>query len=97
MNTYIMDALGRIKRDLLANETFTFKTADEITSRLEMIKMEIEQHIANMQKSEKYNNILYHAENAVQKLSEIIDLLEELPYDGTLASEIIELIDDIHY
>ena len=50
-----------------------------------------------MQKSEKYNNILYHAENAVQKLSEIIDLLEELPYDGTLASEIIELIDDIHY
>ena len=42
MNTYIMDALGRIKRDLLANETFTFKTADEITSRLEMIKMEIE-------------------------------------------------------
>ena len=32
---------------------------------------------------------------AENKLAEILDLLEELPYDSTLSGKILELIDDI--
>ena len=97
MNTYIMDALNRFKRILSSDEVLSFESIDSITGEFEMMKMEIEQHITNMPQDEKYKNIRCSAQNAVQKLSEILDLLEELPYDKELADEILELIDDISY
>ena len=97
MNTYIMDALNRFKRILSSDEVLSFESIDSIIGEFEMMKLEIEQHITNMPQDEKHQNIRCSAQNAVQKLSEILDLLEELPYDKELAGEILELIDDISY
>ena len=97
MNTYIMDALSKFKNILSAEDGLSFEIVDSITGEFEMMKMEIEQHITNMPQDEKYKNIRCSAQNAVQKLSEILNLLEELPYDKELVSEILELIDDITY
>ena len=97
MNTYIMDALSRFKSILSSDEVLSFESIDSIIGEFEMMKLEIEQHITNMPQDEKHQNIRCSAQNAVQKLSEILDLLEELPYDKELADEILELIDDISY
>jgi hypothetical protein len=97
MNTYITDSLKRIKIILLSNDQPSSESIDAMIGELEMMKMEIEQHITNMPQNEKYKNIRCSAENTVQKLSEILDLLEELPYDKKLVCEIIELIDEINY
>lgn len=97
MNTYIMNALKRIKTILLSDEQLSFESIDPTVGELEMMKMEIEQHITNMPQNEEQKNIRCSAENAVQKLSEILDLLEELPNDKELVYEIIELIEDIGY
>ena len=97
MNTYIMDALSKFKNILSAEDGLSFEIVDSITGEFEMMKMEIEQHITNMPQDEKYKNIRCSAQNAVQKLSEILNLLEELPYNKELVSEILELIDDITY
>ena len=97
MNTYIMDTLSRFKSILSSDEVLSFESIDSIIGEFEMMKMEIEQHITNMPQDEKHKNIRCSAQNAVQKLSEILDLLEELPYDKELADEILELIDDISY
>ncbi len=70
---------------------------DAAICELEMRKMEIEQHINNMPQNEEYKNIRCSTENTVQKLSEILDLLEELPYNKYLVCEIIELIEEINY
>ena len=97
MNTYIMDTLSRFKSILSSDEVLSFESIDSIIGEFEMMKLEIEQHITNMPQDEKHQNIRCSAQNAVQKLSEILDLLEELPYDKELADEILELIDDINY
>ena len=97
MNPYIMDALSKFKNILSAEDGLSFEIVDSITGEFEMMKMEIEQHITNMPQDEKYKSIRCSAQNAVQKLSEILDLLEELPYNKELVSEILELIDDITY
>ena len=97
MNTYIMDTLSRFKSILSSDEVLSFESIDSIIGEFEMMKLEIEQHITNMPQDEKHQNIRCSAQNAVQKLSEILDLLEELPYDKELADEILELIDDISY
>ena len=97
MNTYIMNELKRIKMILLSNEQPSFEAIDSAIGELEMMKMEIEQHITNMPQEEEYKNIHCSAGNTVQKLSEILDLLEELPNDKELVYEIIELIEDIGY
>ena len=97
MNIYIMDALSKFKNTLSSNEVLSFETIDEITGRFEMMKMEIEQHITNMPQDENHKSIRCSAQNAVQKLAEILNLLEELPYDRALVPEILELIDDINY
>ena len=97
MNTYIMDTLSRFKSILSSDEVLSFESIDSIIGEFEMMKLEIEQHITNMPQDEKHQNIRCSAQNAVQKLSEILDLLEELPYDKELAGEILELIDDISY
>ena len=97
MNTYIMTELKRIKLMLLSNEQPSFEAIDSAIGELEMMKMEIEQHITNMPQKEEYKNIRCTAENTVQKLSEILDLLEELPYDKKLVCEIIELLEEINY
>lgn len=97
MNTYIMNELKRIKMMLLSNEQPSLEAIDSAISELEMLKMEIEQHITNMPQKEEYKNIRCSAENTVQKLSGILDLLEELPYDKKLVCEIIELLEEINY
>ena len=97
MNIYIMDALSKFKNTLSSNEVLSFETIDEITGRFEMMKMEIEQHITNMPQDENHKSIRCSAQNAIQKLAEILGLLEELPYDRALVPEILELIDDINY
>ena len=97
MNTYIMDALSKFKNILSSNKELSFETVDEMVGEFEMMKMEIEQHITNMPQDENHKNIRYSAQNAVQKLAEILNLLEELPYDRALVPEILELIDDINY
>ena len=97
MNTYIMNELKRIKMMLLSNEQPSFEAIDSAIGEFEMMKMEIEQHITNMPQKEEYKNIRCSAENTVQKLSEILDLLEELPYDKKLVCEIIELLEEINY
>ena len=97
MNTYIMDVLNRFKTILSSDEVLSFESIDSIIGELEMMKMEIEQHITNMPQDEKLKSISCSAQNAVQKLSEILDLLEEPPNEKELADEILELIDDISY
>ena len=97
MNTYIMNSLKRIKTILLSAEQIPFEVIDSITGELEMMKMEIEQHITNMPLNEEYKNTHCAAENAVQKLSEVLELLEELPGDKELIHELVELIEDIEY
>ena len=97
MNTYITDALSRFKSILSSDEELSCEIIDSMTGEFEMMKMEIEQHIANMPQDEKHQHIRCAAQNTVHKLSEILDLLEELPYDGKFLGEILELIDDISY
>ena len=97
MNTYIMNALSKFKNTLSSNKELSFETVDEMVGEFEMMKMEIEQHITNMPQDENHKNIRCSAQNTVQKLAEILNLLEELPYDRALISKILELIDDISY
>ena len=97
MNTYIMNALSKFKNTLSSNKELSFETVDEMVGEFEMMKMEIEQHITNMPQDENHKNISCSAQNTVQKLAEILNLLEELPYDRALISKILELIDDISY
>ena len=97
MNTYIMNALSKFKNTLSSNKELSFETVDEMVGEFEMMKMEIEQHITNMPQDENHKSIRCSAQNTVQKLAEILNLLEELPYDRALISKILELIDDISY
>ena len=97
MNTYIMNALSKFKNTLSSNKELSFETVDEMVGEFEMMKMEIEQHITNMPQDETHKSIRCSAQNTVQKLAEILNLLEELPYDRALISKILELIDDISY
>ena len=97
MNTYITDSLKRIKIILLSNDQPSSESIDAMIGELEMMKMEIEQHITNMPQNEKYKNIRCSAEYAIEKLSQILDLLEEFPHDKKLVCEIVELIEEINY
>ena len=97
MNTYITNSLKRIKAILVSSEQPSAESIDSTIGELEMMKMEIEQHITNMPQKEEYKNIRCSAECALEKLSQILDLLEEFPYDKELVCEIVELIDEINY
>lgn len=97
MNTYIMNELKKIKMMLLSNEQPSFEAIDSTIGELEMMKMEIEQHITNMPQKEEYKKIRCSAERTIEKLSQILDLLEELPHDKKLVCKIVELIEEISY
>ena len=97
MNTYITDSLKRIKAILVSDEQPSVEFIDSTIGELEMMKMEIEQHITNMPQEEEWKNIRCSAEDTTEKLSQILDLLEELPYDKKLVCEIVELIEEISY
>ena len=97
MNTYIMDSLSKFKSLLSSDKALTSEIVDLIIDELEMMKMEIEQHITNMPQDESHKSIRYSAQNAIQKFSKILDLLEELPYDRKLLGEILELVDEVSY
>lgn len=97
MNTYIMNELKRIKMMLLSNEQPSSESIDSMIGKIEMMRMEIEQHITNMPQNEEHKNIRCFAEYTIEKLSEILDLLEEFPYDKKLVCEIVELIEEISY
>ena len=74
MNSYIIRPLAQIKKKLSSKETLSPDTIDSIIGELEMIKLNIEQHITNMPENREQNNILSAAHNAVQNLTEILDL-----------------------
>jgi hypothetical protein len=97
MNTYITDSLKRIKAILVSDDQPSVESIDSTIGELEMMKMEIEQHITNMPQEEEYQNIRCSAESTIEKLSQILDLLEELPHDKKLVCEIVELIEEISY
>ena len=97
MNTYITDSLKRIKTILVSDEQPSFESIDSTIGELEMMKMEIEQHLTNMPQKEEYSNIRCSAEYTIKKLSEILDLVEEFPYDKKIVYEIVELIEEISY
>lgn len=71
MNSYIIRPLAQIKKKLSSKETLSPDTIDSIIGELEMIKLNIEQHITNMPENREQNNILSAAHNAVQNLTEI--------------------------
>ena len=89
MNTYIMNSLKRIKTILLSAEQIPVEVIDSITGELEMMKMEIEQHMTNMPVNEERQSTHCAAEHAVQKLSDVLELLEELPGDKELVPELV--------
>lgn len=97
MNTYIMDACKRCKGILSSNNLISPESIDDITGKFEMMKMEIEQHIANMPTFGDYRSERDAAQNAIRKITEILDLLEELPDDKNLIDEISDLIDKIGF
>ncbi len=102
MNTYIMEALKNIKHSLSSDEVITAKTIDSVIGELEMMKMEIEQHITNMPKTDEHKSVLDSATCAVDNLESILELLADFSCVGfnerlELTSEIFELLDDISY
>ncbi len=100
MNSYIIRPLAQIKKKLSSKETLSPDTIDSIIGELEMIKLNIEQHIANMPENREQNNILSAAHNAVQNLTEILDLFEELAnaeQQNEIVDEILVLLDEIIY
>jgi len=102
MNTYILKSLANIKNRLQSIDSASDELVDSVIGEIEMIKMEIEQHIQNMPDTDNYSAMKISAEDAVSNLSEILDLFEELTdsdiTDQTnIISEIIELIDLINY
>lgn len=100
MNSYIIRPLDQIKKKLSSKETLSPDTIDSIIGELEMIKLNIEQHITNMPENREQNNILSAAHNAVQNLTEILDLFEELAnaeQQNEIVDEILVLLDEIIY
>lgn len=100
MNSYIIRSLAQIKKKLSSKETLSPDTIDSIIGELEMIKLNIEQHITNMPENREQNNILSAAHNAVQNLTEILDLFEELAdaeQQNEIVDKILVLLDEIIY
>ncbi len=100
MNSYVIRPLAQIKKKLSSKETLSPDTIDSIIGELEMIKLNIEQHITNMPENREQNNILSAAHNAVQNLTEILDLFEELAnaeQQNEIVDEILVLLDEIIY
>ena len=100
MNSYIIRPLAQIKKKLSSKETLSPDTIDSIIGELEMIQLNIEQHITNMPENREQNNILSAAHNAVQNLTEILDLFEELAnaeQQNEIVDEILVLLDEIIY
>lgn len=102
MNTYIMNSLKRIKTILVSGEQLSFEIIDPMIDELEMMKMEIEQHITNMPQNEEHKNMRCVAQNTAQKLSEVLNVLEDLHCANNdeykeLVCEVLDLIDEISY
>ncbi len=95
MNVYITDALQRIASELSCK--LSPERIDELWGELEMMKLEIEQHISNMPSSHSHATVRDAAEQAVEKLSQALELAFELPQDASLAEEMIILLEDIEY
>ena len=108
MNTYIMKSLENIRTALGDVESLSSARINEMIGELEMIKMEIEQHIGNMPQTKAYESLKAFGKDAVQTLAEILDLFEEIEDFDDIVScekgeieeiifEIVELIDEINY
>ncbi len=100
MNSYTIRLLAEIKKKHSSKETLSPDTIDSIIGELEMIKLNIEQHITNMPENREQNNIFSAAHNAVQNLTEILDLFEELAdaeQQNEIVDEILVLLDEIIY
>ena len=102
MNDSIMNTLQQIQKKLTSGETVSSETADSMIGELEMIQMEIQQHVTNMPSSNEYRELRRAAQHAVSNLSEILVLLEELPDADTneqeeLICETLRMLDEIRY
>ena len=100
MNSYIVKSLAQIKKELGSKEPLSPDTIDSIIGELEMVKLNIEQHISNIPKNQEHHNILSDAHNAVRNLTETLDLFEELvetERQNELIDEILALLDEISY
>ncbi len=100
MNDYIMDTIKQIREKLTPEEALSSECIDSMIGALEMMKMEIEQHITNMPQTQNYQNLRIAAQNAMQNLSKVLDLMEEL-LDGygynERVCEILDILDEISY
>ena len=100
MNTYLAKPLAQIKKELASKEVLSPDSIDSFIGELEMMKMNIEQHIQNMPQSQEHHQIKSAAKSAVQNIAEILDLLEELvdaQQQNELIDEILALMDEINY
>ncbi len=108
MNTCIMNSLENIRTALGDVESLSSARINEMIGELEMIKMEIEQHIGNMPHTQAYRSSRDSGEGAVRNLAKILDLFEEIEDFDDIAScekseveeivfEIVELLEEINY
>ena len=102
MNDSIQKQLIAIKNALHTNVFPTLETLDALLGELEMIRMEIEQHLLAMPQDAAWREVRSAAEQAVQRLADILIVMEELegasPEEhDLLVDEISALIDAIHY
>ena len=102
MNDSIQKQLIAIKNALHTDVFPTLEELDALFGELEMIKMEIEQHLSSMPQDSAWNATRTAAEQAVQQLSEILLAMEELegasPESRNLTvDEISALIGGIYY
>lgn len=99
-----MDSLKKIKKTLTSCNGIPYEKIGPIMGVLEMMKMEIEQHISNMNQTDVNNELRSSAKNTVEKLTEIWDIIEglndanisDIEYKN-LIDEISDLIDEISY
>ncbi len=104
MNTYITKSLNQIKTILTSSNNISYEEIDSIIGDIEMMKMEIEQHIENMDETEKNLELKKSAEHSIQKLTEVLEVLEDINDSektehtrNELTKEIADLIDEICY
>lgn len=103
MNDYIQRRLEQIKKQLQSMESGLQEKCSSCLDELEMMQMEIEQHISNEKPSDGNNDVLKAAEEAATLLTEAIVLFEDLlesedeNEQRLIAAEITELLDEIRY
>ena len=100
MNTYIMTKLQEMLQALRSPDRNRY--IEQMGNELEMMRMEIEQHIEHMPSTAAYRALRTSAEDAVQKLTEAFALWEDAceadpSEQKDILNEMIALIESITY